>query len=93
MFLLYITVLLPVSVIKDDSKIYVHFGIDSVENLLLIGEIALLTDVVKQTINMLSMLNVVLSCFVCFAVFLLRLFNFCLLYLFIYLLLPYKMVK
>jgi len=39
------------------------------------------------------MSNVVLIRFTCFAVFLLRLFNFCLLYLFIYFLLPYKMVK
>ena len=39
------------------------------------------------------MSNVVLIRFTCFAVFLLRLFNFCLLYSFIYFLLPYKMVK
>jgi len=39
------------------------------------------------------MSNVALIRFACFAVFLLRLFNFSLLYLFIYFLLPYKMVK
>ena len=32
------------------SEIWVHFGIDSVEIWLLIGEIALLTDTAKQTI-------------------------------------------
>jgi len=38
-----------------NSEMCVHFGIDSVENLgLLIGEIALLTDMVKKTISMSS---------------------------------------
>jgi len=39
------------------------------------------------------MSTIVLICFVCFGVFLLRLFNFFILYLFIYFLLEYKMVK
>jgi len=46
------------------------------------SEIALLTDMVKQTIRLISVSNVAPIRFVCFAVFLLRLFNFCLLYLF-----------
>ena len=39
------------------------------------------------------MSNVALIRFVCSGAFLLRLFNICLLYLFIYFVLPYKMVK
>jgi len=55
-----------------------------------IGEIALLTDMVKETV-------IYVKCcadpFRLFGCILLRLFNFCLLYLFIYFSLTYKIVK
>ena len=57
---------------------------------LLFGEIALLTDMVKRTIIRVKSCADSLRLFRCI---LLRLFNLCLLYLFIYFLLPFKMVK
>jgi len=72
------------------SKNYVQFGIDSVENLVVVREIALLTDMVKQTI---IYVKCCADSFRLFRCILLRLFDFCLLYLFIYFLLPYKTVN
>jgi len=69
-----------------------HFGIESVENLIADREIVLSTDMAKQTI-------IYVKCcadwFICLTLFfyLLRLFNFCLLNSFIYVVLPHTMVK
>jgi len=71
---------------KIYSEICVHFGMDSVENL----DANRRNRFINRYAEADAMWNVVLIRFACFVVFLLRLFNFSLLYLFS---VPYKTAK
>jgi len=75
-----------------ELQICVHFGIDSVKKNLVANRRNRSIERYGEK-GQLFMPNVALIRFVCLAVFLLRSFNSCLLCLFIYFLLPYKMVK